>query len=243
MKQAASTRVEMDRGESSFAGGGTHERFVIRAQSKRSRVQLPRERAESLRVFSAARSNAPFTPDFRTEKSPFARGARQGGVCFCMWKHFAVALCVAAFALVATGQENPSAAPMPAERPASEIAAPAASSGDIIYPRQAAAAEAPAVPTKAGGGNRTLLLLAVGVAATGGWVLWRQRNAVGGNGAQARKLSVTESRPLGNRQYLVVADYDGKKFLLGVCPGRIEMLTPLDDTKVTAAGAKKDGGA
>jgi flagellar protein FliO/FliZ len=37
-----------------------------------------------------------------------------------------------------------------------------------------------------------------------------------------------ESRPLGSRQYLVVADYDGRKFLLGVCPGSIEMLTPLD---------------
>ena len=43
-----------------------------------------------------------------------------------------------------------------------------------------------------------------------------------------RRLAIAETRSLGNRQYLVVAAYDGRKFLLGVCPGRIEMLAPLD---------------
>jgi flagellar protein FliO/FliZ len=32
---------------------------------------------------------------------------------------------------------------------------------------------------------------------------------------------------LGNRQFLVVAEYEGRKMLLGVCPGRIELLSEL----------------
>jgi flagellar protein FliO/FliZ len=43
-----------------------------------------------------------------------------------------------------------------------------------------------------------------------------------------RKLAIAETKSLGNRQYLVVASYEDKKFLLSVCPGRIELLTPLD---------------
>ena len=39
---------------------------------------------------------------------------------------------------------------------------------------------------------------------------------------------MAETRPLGNRQYLVVAAYDEKRYLLGVCPGRIELLAPLE---------------
>jgi flagellar protein FliO/FliZ len=44
----------------------------------------------------------------------------------------------------------------------------------------------------------------------------------------ARKLNVEETRALGHRQYLVVAEYEGRRFLLGVCPGRIEYLSGLD---------------
>lgn len=107
-----------------------------------------------------------------------------------------------------------------------------AKEAELIYPRQAAPAEAPtAAPV--GHSNATLILLGLGAAAAGGFMLWRQRRSPGGSGAQARKLAVTETRPLGNRQYLVVADYDGRKFLLGVCPGRIDLLSPLgsDDDK------------
>ena len=47
-------------------------------------------------------------------------------------------------------------------------------------------------------------------------------------GRDVRKLAIDETRSLGSRQYLVVASYEGKKLLLGVCPGRIDLLTPLD---------------
>jgi flagellar protein FliO/FliZ len=42
-----------------------------------------------------------------------------------------------------------------------------------------------------------------------------------------RKLVISETRSLGNRQFLIVAEYEGRKMLLGVCPGRIDYLSTL----------------
>lgn len=42
-----------------------------------------------------------------------------------------------------------------------------------------------------------------------------------------RKLEISETRMLGNRQFLVVAQYEGKRMLIGVCPGRIDYLCNL----------------
>ena len=42
-----------------------------------------------------------------------------------------------------------------------------------------------------------------------------------------RKLNISETRMLGNRQFLVVAQYEDRRVLLGVCPGRIEYLCSL----------------
>lgn len=42
------------------------------------------------------------------------------------------------------------------------------------------------------------------------------------------KLKVAESRMLGNRQYIMVVEYEEKKILLGVGPGKIDYLTSLD---------------
>ena len=97
---------------------------------------------------------------------------------------------------------------------------------DVIYPRGSAPVDA-AVPAGAGRTNTLMLLGTAAVAAAGGWWLWQRRRTSAGNGSASR-LAIVESRSLGSRQYLVVADYDGRKFLLGVCPGSIEMLTPLD---------------
>jgi flagellar protein FliO/FliZ len=64
------------------------------------------------------------------------------------------------------------------------------------------------------------------LAGVGGWLLLRGRK-LPFPGRVAKKLSIDETRSLGSRQYLVVASYEGKKMLLGVCPGRIDLLTPL----------------
>lgn len=99
---------------------------------------------------------------------------------------------------------------------------------EVIRPRTAAPDALPVGGRPQSGFNSPLLGVALLLAAAGGWLLWRQRRDPRGlSGREARKLSVAETRSLGNRQYLVVADYDGRKFLLGVCPGRIEMLAPL----------------
>ena len=99
----------------------------------------------------------------------------------------------------------------------------------VIYPRSTAGAAAAAPRADSGVRFTPLLVVALGAAVAGGWLLWRQRRTPAGFAARdARKLSVAETRSLGNRQYLVVADYDGRKFLLGVCPGRIDLLSSLD---------------
>ncbi len=99
----------------------------------------------------------------------------------------------------------------------------------VIYPRGSApaGAEASAVPGKAPGTSPLFLLGTVVAAAAGAWWLWNRRRA-GLVNSQPAKLSIVESRSLGSRQHLVVAEYDGKKFLLSVCPGSIDLLTPLD---------------
>lgn len=50
---------------------------------------------------------------------------------------------------------------------------------------------------------------------------------LGKGGKSAKKLVISEARTLGNRQFLVVAEYEEKKMLLGVCPGRIDYLATL----------------
>ena len=45
-----------------------------------------------------------------------------------------------------------------------------------------------------------------------------------------RKLLISETRSLGNRQFLIVAEYENRKMLLGVCPGRIDYLSTLSES-------------
>jgi flagellar protein FliO/FliZ len=71
------------------------------------------------------------------------------------------------------------------------------------------------------------LFLGLALAGAGGWLVWRNRRGAP-VARDLRALAIDETRSLGNRQFLIVASYEGKKFLLGVCPGRIDMLTPLD---------------
>lgn len=96
----------------------------------------------------------------------------------------------------------------------------------IIVPGRSGGGSA-AAPTMAGSASSASLLVGLAMAAVGGWLLWRSRRQPAGVDGK-RSLAIEETRPLGNRQYLVVASYEGRRFLLGVCPGRIEMLTALE---------------
>jgi flagellar protein FliO/FliZ len=66
-------------------------------------------------------------------------------------------------------------------------------------------------------------------AGAGAWFLWRGRRQAGARSLKG-SLTVAESRSLGNRQYLVVAAYGKQKFLIGVCAGRISLLSPLEES-------------
>jgi flagellar protein FliO/FliZ len=115
---------------------------------------------------------------------------------------------------------------------ASKESSPAALSGEtIIYPKTADQGR-PVQTNNTSVSSLLILVAALLFAAGGGWLLLQKRKA-GPAGGRGRKLQIDETRPLGNRQYLIVADYDGKKFLIGVTPGRIQMLTPLEGKEST----------
>lgn len=50
-------------------------------------------------------------------------------------------------------------------------------------------------------------------------------------GKQIRKLEILETKPLGNRQFLVVVAYEGEKFLLGAHPNGLQFLSKLASGK------------
>jgi len=101
----------------------------------------------------------------------------------------------------------------------------AAEDSKIIFPGSSVPSGASAPGGAAGLGSVTLLV-GLALAAVGAWLVWRSRLAATA-GRDVHQLAITETRSLGNRQYLVVASYEDKKFLLGVCPGRIDFLAPL----------------
>ena len=103
----------------------------------------------------------------------------------------------------------------------------AAQSADtVLYPK-GTGASAPAQGSS--GMSPMTAFLVVVLAGTGCWLLWRNKQMakVAGVGG---KLAIAETKSLGSKQYLVVASYGSQKFLLGVCPGKINLLTPLNET-------------
>jgi len=108
-----------------------------------------------------------------------------------------------------------------------QIAAP--DSSTVIYPRTQAPAQ-PAVSQSSYSGVGLGILFALCGAALGVYLWIRSKNGLQLSSRTEQKLKVNEMRSLGNRQYLVVASYGDQKFLLGVCPGKVEMLSPLERT-------------
>jgi flagellar protein FliO/FliZ len=105
----------------------------------------------------------------------------------------------------------------------------------VLHPGGAVLPQAfPPVPAAPGTSFSSAIVVAL-CGLGGAWLWWRMRRNTTGAVRGDRKLAVSETRPLGNRQYLVVADYEGRKFLLGVCPGRIDLLAPLGPGEAAAS--------
>lgn len=105
-----------------------------------------------------------------------------------------------------------------------------AAEDEKVFTPGAARAEALSKPEGSSLGSMSLVL-GVLLAGVGGWLVWRNRRGTP-IGRDMRALAINETRSLGNRQYLVVASYEEKKFLIGVCPGRIDLLSALDGPAV-----------
>lgn len=98
---------------------------------------------------------------------------------------------------------------------------------EVIVPNRVVGSNAAAAGASTGTGALTMVGVIV-LGGAGAWLLWRGR--AGGLKQFSRvhrQLNIEETRSLGNRQFLVVATYQDKKFLIGVCPGRIDMLSTL----------------
>ena len=107
--------------------------------------------------------------------------------------------------------------------------AAAADDNKILFPAGTSAGGPLPAGAPAGGSlGNVSLIVGLALAAVGGWFVWRGRLAAP-LGRDVRQLAISETRSLGNRQFLVVASFEDKKFLLGVCPGRIELIAPLHD--------------
>ncbi len=117
----------------------------------------------------------------------------------------------------------PETAPV-VEKPSEKPAAPT----QIIYPKNSPERPAGLPAEKSPLSGVLVMVTAIALAAAGAWILLQRRQSGPLSARGQRKLQVEETRPLGNRQYLVVAQYEGKKFLLGVTPGQIALLTPLE---------------
>lgn len=118
----------------------------------------------------------------------------------------------------------------PMSAASSDVSEAAPHSSDlIIYPKGSSEKPGASSDEKSSGSSRGyLLVVALVLAAAGAWILIQRRQGAPLVSRGPRKLQLEETRPLGNRQYLVVASYEGKKFLLGVTTGQIQMLTQLE---------------
>lgn len=85
---------------------------------------------------------------------------------------------------------------------------------------------APAIPKETLFWLYGFLFLGVGFFA---YKFWKRGALVRSNSKQS-KLKVLEMRMLGNKQFLLVVEYDGRRMLLGVSPGIIQHICSLDDT-------------
>jgi len=113
--------------------------------------------------------------------------------------------------------------------PAPARPAPATSETAIATPA-ASPRPAPAYPIQPATGSVQLalyLLLLIALLGGGFYVMRNGFSFLQPKPKGPRKLDISETKMLGNRQFLIVAEYENRKMLIGVCPGRIDYLCTL----------------
>ena len=117
---------------------------------------------------------------------------------------------------------------------AAEPTTPASARSDdtVLYPKGSKDRPESSPADEERGGSSMMLVGAFLLAMAGGWLVLRRRGVPLSKVLSAkpnRLIQVEETKSLGNRQYLVVAGCEGRRFLLGVTQGNIQLLAPLDD--------------
>jgi flagellar biogenesis protein FliO len=92
-----------------------------------------------------------------------------------------------------------------------------------------------------GGGTVSLLgyVLTIVVLGAAGLTVLLRGGFLGvswGGTKAARKLRIEESRVVGSRQHLAVVEYEGRRVLLGISPGRIDYLCALEGDGIGPVG-------
>jgi flagellar biogenesis protein FliO len=118
--------------------------------------------------------------------------------------------------------------------------------GTVITPREGAGAAA-AEPSGAIEGpsvSGPAMLALSAVMAAGAYFLFRRMRGSLGNRLSQRSagaIEISRTRSLGNRQYLVVVQVEGKRMLLGVGPGFINNLAELAPEDYSMPYERKSG--
>ena len=94
----------------------------------------------------------------------------------------------------------------------------------VYYPAQAPATVVSPAASSSPLVTSVLYLIFLGVMAWAAYLLWRRKNAPVGTTATPAAIQISATRPLGNRQFLVVAHYKDQELLLGVGEGFITRL-------------------
>lgn len=122
---------------------------------------------------------------------------------------------------------------------------------EVVYPRgasssQTQAAPAPATsaltppPSSFGVSQAAAYVAVLGLMVGAAWFLVKRGSLPRPFAKSEGRLKVLETKILGNRQFLMVVEYEDAKMLLGVCQGRIDYLTPLAGHPLAAASAGMD---
>lgn len=178
--------------------------------------------------------------DMKSTRQFFRGFAATGSVCAAIVLLASVPADAQTPAPEATAESTPSvaataaAAPSPPASPTEHGRVLYPASGPQPSPGSSRPTEPPSLP-----GLTTSFLMLLGLCA-GGYFLLRRQTGFAPVGKGQRKLVVSESRSLGNRQFLVVVEYESERVLLGVTPGRIDYLCPLSPVNASADAAFKE---